>query len=86
MGYRFIAIDQAGTHWIVEVKMDREMTSDAVLGKRAAARPWANYVSADEKVTAPWHYLLVSEADVSTAKASHRRSDNSSWSLGGFTA
>ncbi len=39
-----------------------------VQGKRQAARRWANYVSADEKVAVPWSYVLVSETDVRTAK------------------
>jgi type III restriction enzyme len=65
-----IVIDTDGTHWVVEVKMDKEMTSDEVQGKRDAALRWANYVTADEKVDVTWHYLLVSEADVNTAKGS----------------
>ncbi len=65
-----IAIDREGTHWIVEVKMDREMASTAVQGKREAARRWANHVSADEMVSVIWRYLLVSETDVKTAKGS----------------
>jgi type III restriction enzyme len=66
----FIAVDREETHWVVEVKMDKEMTSADVQGKRDAARRWANYVSGDEKVGACWRYLLVSEADVKTAKGS----------------
>ena len=64
----FIAIDQQGIHWIVEAKMDREMLSEEVQGKREAARRWANHVSADDTVGATWRYLLVSETDVQTAK------------------
>jgi type III restriction enzyme len=66
----FIAIDVEGTHWIIEVKMDKEMKSEDVSEKRRAARRWANYVTADEKVGVAWQYLLVSEADVETAKGS----------------
>jgi type III restriction enzyme len=67
----FIAIDTDGTHWIIEVKMDKEMTTPDVKGKREAARRWANYVSADEKVGGTrWQYLLLSENDVKTAKGS----------------
>jgi type III restriction enzyme len=65
-----LVIDSDGTHWVIEVKMDKEMTSDAVKGKRDAARRWANYVNSDEKVLVPWRYLLVSETDVDTAKQS----------------
>jgi len=62
------AVDEAGTHWIVEVKMDKEMMTADVQGKREAARRWANYVSGDENVDRRWHYLLVSENDVTTAR------------------
>jgi type III restriction enzyme len=66
----FIAIDREDTNWLIEVKMDKEMSSTDVAGKREAAQRWANYVSADEKVGARWRYLLVSESDVKTAKGS----------------
>lgn len=67
----FIAVDDQGTHWVVEVKMDKEMTTPEVKGKRDAARRWANYVSADENGDGTrWRYLLLSETDVKTAKGS----------------
>jgi type III restriction enzyme len=66
----FIVTESDGTHWVVEVKMDKEMESEDVLGKREAALRWANYVTADEHVGAIWRYLLVSETDVETAKGS----------------
>jgi hypothetical protein len=44
-------IESDGVHWVVEVKMDREMASEDVKGKREAAKRWANYVTADDKVT-----------------------------------
>ena len=66
----FIALDTQHTHWLIEVKMDREMTSTEVQGKREAARRWANSVSGDETVGACWRYLLVSESDVKTARGS----------------
>jgi len=44
------------------------MPTEEVQGKRAAARRWASFVSADEKVDAVWRYLLLSESDVKTAK------------------
>jgi len=65
-----IVIDFDGTHWVVEVKMDKEMSSEDVKGKREAARRWANYVNSDEKVRVTWRYLLVAESDVDTAKGS----------------
>jgi len=66
----FIAIDNAGTHWIIEAKMDREMGSDEVRDKREAARRWANHVNADGSAGAKWAYLLLSETDVRTARGS----------------
>jgi type III restriction enzyme len=66
----FIAVDRNSANWVIEVKMDREMTTDEVRGKRKAALRWANYVSADEIVGATWRYLLVSESDVATARGS----------------
>lgn len=65
-----IVIENNGTHWVVEVKMDKEMTSEDVIGKRNAARRWANYVTADATVGVTWRYLLVSESDVETTKGS----------------
>jgi type III restriction enzyme len=65
-----IAIDREDTHWLIEVKMDKEMSSADVKGKRDAARRWANYVNADEQVAVTWRYLLLSETDVKTAKGS----------------
>jgi type III restriction enzyme len=66
----FIAVEQDNTHWIIEVKMDKEMSSAEVQGKREAAMRWANHVSADETVGTVWRYLLVSETDIRTAKGS----------------
>jgi type III restriction enzyme len=65
-----IAIETDGTHWVVEVKMEKEMGSEDVRDKREAALRWANYVTADEQVGVRWRYLLVSESDVETAKGS----------------
>jgi type III restriction enzyme len=65
-----IVVESDGTHWVVEVKQDKEMTSADVQGKREAATRWANHVSADDAVTVTWVYLLVSESDVETAKGS----------------
>lgn len=65
-----IVIETSGIHWVVEVKMDKEVTSEDVQAKREAAKRWANHVSADDAVDTEWRYLLVSEADVATAKGS----------------
>ncbi len=65
-----IVIETDGTHWIVEAKMNKEIESADVQGKRDAARRWANYVSADGTVATKWRYLLASEADIDEAKGS----------------
>lgn len=65
-----IVIETNGDHWVVEVKMEKEMESADVRGKGEAARRWANYVTADEQVGVTWRYLLVAESDVETAKGS----------------
>ena len=66
----FITVEDNGAHWVVEVKMDKEMTSVDVKGKREAARRWANHVTADPAVNATWRYLLASESDIATTKGS----------------
>jgi type III restriction enzyme len=65
-----IVIETDGTHCVVEIKMDKEMGSPDVLGKREAAKRWANYVTANDRVSVTWSYLLVSESDVDDAKGS----------------
>ena len=65
-----IVLELDGDHWIVEIKMDKELASSDVVGKRDAARRWANHVNVDEHVDARWGYLLVSESDVETAHGS----------------
>lgn len=65
-----IVIDSDQTHWVTEVKADKDLPSDEVKGKREAARRWANHVNADDNVTVRWQYLLVSETDVREAKGS----------------
>jgi type III restriction enzyme len=65
-----LVIEKDDTHWVVEVKMDKEMTAADVLGKREAAIRWAKSVSASDEVDVPWRYLLISEADINMAKGS----------------
>jgi type III restriction enzyme len=66
----FIVVETDGAHWVVEVKMDKEMKSDEVAGKREAALRWANWVNASSDVPERWGYILVSESDVKMAKGS----------------
>lgn len=66
----FIAIDEEGTHWVIEVKGNDWMERDDVQAKRDAAKRWANHVSNDPAVGTEWRYLLVSEDDVAGATGS----------------
>ena len=66
----FVVVEKEDAHWVVEVKMDKEMATEAVKGKREAAQRWANHSSADLQVEVTWRYLLVSETDVATARGS----------------
>lgn len=65
-----VVVETDGTHWLVEVKMDKEMTSAEVQAKRNAAQRWANHVNADQAAGARWRYLLVAERDIADAKES----------------
>jgi type III restriction enzyme len=67
-----LVIEKDDTHWIVEIKMDKEITSEEVAAKREAAMRWANHVTSDDKVKVAWKYLLISETDINTAKGSWR--------------
>lgn len=66
----FVVVERDVGHWVIEVKMDKDMTARVVRDKRDAAKRWANHVSADPKVKERWGYLLVSETDTNTAKGS----------------
>jgi type III restriction enzyme len=66
----FLAVEADGRHWVIEIKMDKEMATPDVRGKREAAQRWANHVNADERVEAKWGYLLLSESDVEMSKGS----------------
>jgi type III restriction enzyme len=66
----FLAVDTDTVHWIIEVKMDKEMKTEEVQEKRQAATRWANYVSTNAEVGQLWRYLLVSESDIRTSKGS----------------
>jgi len=66
----FIAVETAGEHWVIEVKADKDMTSDAVQGKREAALRWANHVTDSAETDVVRRYLLVSETDIEEARGS----------------
>ena len=66
----FLAVDTDGVHWLLEPKMEKEVGTAEVKGKRAAAERWASHVSNDENAKAEWRYLLLSESDIASAKGS----------------
>ncbi len=66
----FIVVEKAGTRYMTEIKMEKEGSAPAVLGKAEAALRWVNHVNADPKAGAAWAYLLVLESDVAAAKGS----------------
>ena len=66
----FIVHEVTGDDWLVEVKMDKEANSEDVKAKREAAKRWVNRVNYSKKFPNKWHYLLVTETDVKTAKGS----------------
>jgi type III restriction enzyme len=66
----FIAVENDGTHWVIEVKADRDVRSEEVQGKRDAALRWARHVSSADNVGVTWRYLLVSQSDLKDAKDS----------------
>lgn len=57
-----------GQRWVIETKADRELQTENVQAKRQAAQRWANHVSADERVSEQWGYLLVGETDLRQAR------------------
>jgi type III restriction enzyme len=65
-----IVVENAGTHWVVEIESDKETTSEEVQDKPVAARRWVNHVNASPVVTPTWQYLLVNETDIRQAKGS----------------
>lgn len=67
----FVTVDSEGVHWLIEVKSDRDATSEDVTAEREAAIRWADRVSAAPKLNGVrWRYLLAREADVAQAKDS----------------
>ncbi|QGP90585.1 hypothetical protein GKZ92_22990 (plasmid) [Gordonia sp. 135] len=64
----FVVIEDVdGTRhcWLVETKMNKDITSGEVIAKKAAAETWANTITNSGKVgDDQWHYVLLSETDV----------------------
>ncbi|MGQ4368048.1 DEAD/DEAH box helicase family protein [Streptomyces violaceoruber] len=63
-------VDGQRVGWLVETKADKDMTSEEVVGKRRAARRWANTANSSPDVDITWKYLLVGEQDVEDAQGS----------------
>ncbi|MEQ5803378.1 hypothetical protein [Halomonas sp. H10-9-1] len=69
----FVVIEEIGgerTCWLVETKMNKEVTSAEVQAKKKAARTWANTINHSGKANGRWQYLLLSEDDVNDAAGS----------------
>jgi len=65
-----IAVENDGTHLLIEVKSDREIDAIDVTAKAEAARRWTNYVNGSDQTSAQWKYLLLSETDIDQCKES----------------
>lgn len=63
-------IDGKRICWLVETKMNKEITSAEVAAKKKAARHWATTVNNSGKANGEWKYLLLSEDDVNDAAGS----------------
>lgn len=63
-------IESKRTCWLVETKMNVQMTSAEVTGKKRAARTWASTVNNSGEFDGKWQYLLLSENDVKDAAGS----------------
>ena len=57
-----------GTHYLVEVKADKDVDTPVVQAKKAAAEEWARYVT-DEGDYGTWKYVLVPEKVLAVAKS-----------------
>lgn len=66
----FVVVTTDSIRWIVEVKGDNTITSEAVQQKREAAKRWVNKVNASGITSDTWRYLLVTESDILAAKGS----------------
>ena len=66
----FVAVEKAGTHWLLETKATRDVETADVKGKESAAQRWSQHVSADPSVGEEWRYLLLSEDDIEAARGS----------------
>ncbi|MGE3813102.1 MAG: DEAD/DEAH box helicase [Candidatus Nanopelagicales bacterium] len=63
----FYARATDGTNYLLEVKADKDVTTDVVQAKKKAAEDWARYVT-DNGDLGTWKYVLVPESVMKTAK------------------
>lgn len=69
----FVVIETTGNEricWLVETKMNKELTAADVIAKKKAAITWANTINHSGKVNGRWKYLLLGEDDVNDAAGS----------------
>jgi hypothetical protein len=61
-------VDLDRTHWLVDVKSDRDLESQEVREKRDAAEWWAGNVTAETGTL--WRYLLLGQSQITSARGS----------------
>lgn len=65
----FVVLDQAGAHWVIEGKSDKNSNDADVLRKRDAAERWARAVNDDDRF-GEWHYVFASESHIKASGGS----------------
>lgn len=65
----FIALDDAGTYWLIEGKSDKNANDADVLRKKEAAVNWARSVRDDGRY-GNWRYVFATETDIKVASGS----------------
>jgi len=65
----FIALDKAGTYWLIEAKGDKYARDIDVIAKREAAEQWARAVR-DDGQRGNWRYLFATETNIRQAAGS----------------
>lgn len=65
----FIALDTAGSYWLIEGKSDKNANDEDVRRKRVAAEQWARSVR-DHGVFGTWRYVFATESHIKSAVGS----------------
>ncbi len=63
----FVVVELDGTHWLLEVKADRDIDREEIVLKRRAAQRWTNHANANLNDGTTWKYGLVGEREVAAA-------------------